>query len=125
MDAYDNGACAQALNRKGIVNFGGLRVVNGIGLYSSQRQLLSNGRRFQFGKACAFGKVVKQETLPMKIVSAGNGASVLQQRKGRCLAGPAGFYHGLVFSRVFIGPEQNFVELLLNGRWALALDQVL
>ena len=125
MNAHDHRACSQALNRQCIVNFGGLRVVNGVGLYGSQRQGLCNGWYFQFRKARALGKVVEQKALPMKIVSAGNGAGVLQQSEGRCLTGPTGLHHGFVFRCVFIGSEQNFVQLLLDGRWAFALDQVL
>ena len=34
-------------------------------------------------------------------------------------------YHSLVFSRVFIGLEQNLVQLLLNGGWAGTCYQLL
>ena len=85
-----------------------------------QWQFFCNGRRLQLWKTSAFGKVVEQKALPMKVIGTGNGACVLQQGEGRCLAGAAGFYNCFVLRRVFVWPEQNFVKLLFDGAGALA-----
>ena len=61
----------------------------------------------------------------MKIIRTGDGSRVLQQRQWRNLAGPTGFHHGFVFGGILIGPEQNFVQLVLDGRRAFTPDQVL
>ena len=61
----------------------------------------------------------------MKIVGTGDGSRVLQQRQWGNLAGPTGFNHGFVFRCIFIGPEQNFVQLFFDGRRALTPDQIL
>ena len=51
----------------------------------------------------------------MKIIGTGNGARILQQRERCGLTVATGLYHGLVFRRIFVGPEQNFVQLIFDG----------
>ena len=50
---------AQALHAQRIINLGRLAVVNREGLYCCQRQLISNQRCLQSGKAHTFGKLVE------------------------------------------------------------------
>ena len=112
------------MQRQGIVNFCGLRIVDRVGLYVCQRQFVANFGGIQFGKASALRKIVEQETLPMKIIGTGNGTCVLQKGQWRCLTAATGFYDGFVFGRIFVGPEQNFVQLIFDGDRALADHQV-
>ena len=118
MDAHRDRACAQALQGQGVIDLGGVRVIDRKCLHGGQRQLVVNGRGLQRRKASAFGEQVEQEPLPMKIPGRGDGASVLQQIQWRCLTGFAGLDHGFVFRRIFIRSEQDFVQLLSHRGWA-------
>jgi len=125
VDAHGDGATAQALQREGIVDFGGVRVVNGERLHIGQRQFVGDGRGLQLREARAFGKPLEQESLPVEVPGRVDRAGLLKQVQWRLLAGLAGFDHGLVFGGVLVGPEQDLVELLAHGRGALAMDQLL
>ena len=60
----------------------------------------------------------------MELVGRGNGPGLLQQLQRRGLGGAGGLHHGFVFGGVFVGLEQNFVQLLFDGFWAGACAQV-
>ena len=119
VDAQRDLPAAQSLDGERVVNFGGLRVVNGIRLHASQRQVICgrqrSGQRLR-RKLRAFGKVLEQKALPVKLVGRGDGARVLQQLQRGQLRGARCFHHGLVFGRVFVGLEQDFVELRFDFR---------
>lgn len=76
------------------------------------------------GKACAAWEVLEQKPLPMELVRIGNGPNGLEhdQRCGVRLLGRLD--HGFVFRRVFVGLEQDFVQLVPNGLRALACCQL-
>ena len=61
----------------------------------------------------------------MELVRRINGATALQQIKWRGAGGARGVHHGLVFRGVFVGLEQNLVELLAHRLRANALAQLL
>ena len=123
VDAQHHGAGAQALHRQRIVDFSGLRIVDGIGLHRCQRQVRRRLRRCQRRKARALGKVFEQEALPVELVGRVDGARLLQQIERRGVRGAAGLDHGLVFGRVLVGLEQDFVELVADGLGAFAPAQ--
>ena len=68
VNAHGYGTRPKPLHRQGIVDFCGLRIVNGKGLDRGQRQVIGNLRRIQVPEANAFGKVFQQETLPVELV---------------------------------------------------------
>ncbi|MNV21950.1 hypothetical protein D3C71_1129030 [compost metagenome] len=123
VDAQHHGARAQALHRQRIVDFGGLRVIDGIRLRGGQRQLVRNGGCGDGGKACALGEVLEQEALPVELVGRIDGARLLQQVERRGVRGAAGVHHGLVLGRVLVGLEQDLVELVADGLRAFAPSQ--
>ena len=124
VDAHGDRARSQSLKRQGVVDFGGVRIVNRKRLHRGQRQVLCDGRRLQGGKARALGEQVKQKPLPMKIPGRSDGPSVLQQVQRCCLAAFAGLDHSLVLGGVFVGSKQDFVELLANRLGASARHQI-
>ena len=123
VDAHGDLGAAQALHRQGVVDFGGLRVVDGVGLHVGQRQIVRGAGRLQGWKLGALGKVFKQKPLPMEFVGRGDGTRALQQGQRRHLGGAGGLHHGFVFGTVFVGFEQNFVQLRQYRLRALALAQ--
>jgi len=125
VDAHGDGAGAQALQGQGVVDFGGVRIVDGKRLHVGQRQLVGDGRCLQVGEARAFGEPVKQKALPVEVPGRVDGARVLQQRQRGFLAGLAGLDHGLVFGRVLVGPEEDLVELFAHRLRASACHQLL
>ena len=124
VDAQQHGAAAQAAHRQRVVDFGGVRVVDGKRLHLGQRQVARRLRRGQRRrKSRALGKVVEQKALPVELVAGTDGAGLLQQCQGRQVRGAAGVHHGLVFGRVLVRAKQNLVELLAHRLWALAAHQ--
>ena len=77
VDAQRDGAAAQTLHRQGVVNLGGLRVVDRVGLHMRQWQRVCNRRRLQARKARALREVIKQKALPMKLICRSDGARLL------------------------------------------------
>ena len=59
----------------------------------------------------------------MELVGRVNRSSLLQQHQRRGHAGLGRLEHGLVFRAVFVGFEEDFVELLADGCGALAVFQ--
>ena len=84
---------------------------------------MRNDGSIQFWKARALGKIVKQKALPMEVISAGNGAGILQQGERRSLAGATGLDHRFVLGCIFVGAKQNFIKLIFDGCRALARHQ--
>ena len=123
VDAHRDVGAAQALHRQGVVDLGGLRVVDGIGLHVGQWQIVRGAGRLQRWKLGALGKVVKQKPLPVKLVGRGDGPSALQQGQRGQLGGAGGLHHGFVLGPVFVGFEENFVQLRQYRLGALAVSQ--
>jgi len=114
----------KAVNRQRIVDLGRAGVINRKRPHRSQRQFILDRRRLQGRESRALGKVFKQKPLPVKLIRRGDGADFLQQIKRCCVRGARRLHHGLVFRAVLVGPEQNFVKLLANRRWALAAGEL-
>ena len=115
---HDDGAAAQTLHRQGIVDFGGLRIVDREGRNPfCQGQFVWHRRRFEVArKPDALGEVVEQEPFPVELVGRGDGAGPAQQVEGCGLGGTRSLYHRLVFGCVLVGLEQDPVELVADGR---------
>ena len=124
VDAQRDRACPEPGDREGVVDFGGLRVVDGKRLYLGQRQVGRGLRGVQRRKARALGEVVQQKALPVELVARINGARLLQQIQRCGVRGAAGLHHGFVFGRVLVGTEQNFVELFANRCGADTLSEL-
>jgi len=124
VDAQHHGARAQALHRERVVDLGGLRVVDRIGLHGGQRQVCGRLGCGDGRKARALGEEVEQKALPVELVARIDGTCLLQQIQRRGVRGAAGFYHGLVFGCVLVGAEQDFVELLADGLRAFTPAQL-
>ena len=124
VDAQRDRAGAEPLDGQGIVNLGGGRVVHRERSHAGQRQLVSDGWSLQRRETRAPRKVLEQKALPVKLVRIGNGPHGLEhdQRCGMRLLGRLD--HGFVFRRVFVGLEQDFVQLVPNGLRALACCQL-
>ena len=125
MDAHSDAVAAQALNRQSVINFGGLRVIDGIGFDSGQRQFSGDGWRLQRGESRSLGEMLKQKTLPVKVVSGADGACFLQQHQWRGLALFSSLDNSFVLGGVFIGLEENLEELCLHLRRAAAKHEFL
>ena len=125
VDAHGDGARAQALQRQGVVDLGGVRVVDGKSLHIGQRQFVGDGRGLQIRETCSLGEPFEQESLPVKVPGRVDGTGVLQQGQRGFLAGLAGFNDRLVFGRVLVRLEQDLVELLAHRLGALTLAEVL
>ena len=102
---------AQALHRQSVIDFGGLRVVDGKRLHVGQGQFLAQARQRQFRKAGAFGKVFVHKALPMELISVANRPGLQQEGQGGGVAVARGLHYGLVFGAVFVGFKEDFVEL--------------
>jgi hypothetical protein len=123
VDAQHHGAGAQALHRQRIVDFGGLRVVDGIGLHrrpAAGRRWL---RRCQRRKAGALGEVVEQKALPVELVGRVDGAGLLQQIQRRSRRGALASTTAL-YSGAFLSGEQDLVQLLADRLRAAAGGQL-
>jgi hypothetical protein len=112
------GAVPSPCTRQRIVNLGGGRVVDRERLHGASGSS-SDGGASSAGKPCALGKVLKQEAPPVELVGRINRPRALQQVQRCEVRGARGLDHGLVFGRVFVGLEQDFVELLAMaaGHW--------
>jgi len=125
VDAQRDLGAAQALQAQGVVDLGGVRVVDRKRLHRRQRQALGQRRQGrQRPKTHALGELVEQKALPMKFVGVADGAGALQQQQRGGVGAARGVHHGLVLGRVFIGPKQNLVELLGHRRRAQARSQI-
>ena len=89
-----------------------------------QRQCFGDGRCLQWRKARAFGEMFKHKTLPVKLVGVFNRTTTLQQGQHTFLAAFGGVHHRFVFGAVFVGLEQNAVQVFAHRRWANPFTQL-
>ena len=115
VDADGYRTSAKPLHRQRVVDFRGLRIVNREGLHCRYGKLIGNRGGGDGWEARALGKVLQQEAFPVELVRRSNRTCFLQQVQRRQMGRARGFNDGLVFWRVLVGLEQDFVQLEADG----------
>jgi hypothetical protein len=123
VNAQPHPAIVQPLQRKRIVDLGGGRVVDAERRSRSQRQRVVERRHRQRRKGRALGKAFQQKALHVKRPRRGDGPGVAQQGE-RAMPGLLDRQrHGLELRAVFVGFEQDLIELVGNFRRAATRGQ--
>ena len=126
VNPHGHHARAQTAHRERVIDLGGHGVVDGKGvnvlgrgggvsallrqgfgghLKPLQRSLARCKVQYFRGELDAFGELVKQKTLPMKLVGRPHGMGQLQQHQGGLLGRMRGLDHRLVLGGIFVGLE--------------------
>ena len=87
---------------KGVVDFGGLGVVDGKRGHVGQRQLADFGRRRTGGEVRAARKVFEEETAEVILVAVSDGAAGTQQFDGRLATLAASCFQRLGFRAITV-----------------------
>ena len=82
MNAQTAVAARQLLQRKRVVDLGGFRIIDAVGLDFGKRQIRRESRRRQIGESRSLGKMFKQETPQMKLVQIGQRPAAFEQACG-------------------------------------------
>ena len=77
MDPQYHRAGPQPLDREGVIDLGGLRVINRKCLGRGQGQVAGDGRCLQCGESGPAREVLEQKPLPVELVGRANGAGLL------------------------------------------------
>jgi hypothetical protein len=123
VDTDAQAAVRADLDGEGIIDFGGMRVVDGEGLDCRKRQITKLYRCFMCGEVGAVREVLEQEAAKLVVVGTADRAALLQQCRNREPRLGAGRFQRLGFDAVAVRlVQQRLQQGFELGRQAAGLE---